>query len=222
LSDTKLDDDQLSERPDDQLAFSRIKAEIETQAKAEAEKNIKQFIIESEEILSTAKETANKIKQELIGKTKNEVTNAKIREISRRKLALKMDFLETREELINEIQLASVSKLQKFTQSDDYTNFLTKLAKQSGLSIGGGQLTLHMRSEDKTLFTQELLKDLAKELSDITSTETTISVSSENLNTTGGLKVIREDHRLYVDNTFETRLSRANEQMRISLLDLLN
>jgi V/A-type H+-transporting ATPase subunit E len=222
LTSKSINEELPDERPDDQLAFSRIKNEIETQAKAKAEVFLEKANEEAEEILNTAKDKANRIKQEIIQQATNEAINTKVRETSRRKLSLKMDYLETREQLIDEIQLEVKSKLQKFSQGPEYSEFLTKLVKQSCLSIGGGKLNLFMRAEDKSLFNKESILEISNQISKDSGTATVLTVASEDFKTLGGVKLVREDNKLYVDNTFETRIERNKDPIRVALLDMLS
>ncbi len=222
MTENTSPEDKLDERPDDQLAFSRIKTEIENTAKDKANEILQNSKLSIEEILSTAEEKANMAKSDIIGSARNQAINAKIREISRRKLALKMDYLETREQIINEIQLETKSKLQKYTQTEDYSKFMQMLVKTSGISIGGGQLKLHLRAEDKSHFTKDSLSQIAKDIHKETNQETNISISSEALITMGGIKLIRHDNRLFVDNTFESRLEREKDSIRVALQEVLS
>lgn len=209
-------------RPDNELAMSRMTEEIEAIAKEEAQEKIEEAEARAEEILSNAKEEAKSIKKQIIDEAKSEAEKKKVREVSRKKLNIKMDYLQTRESMIDEIIVEAHSQLQKFTKSNDYAGFLANLVKSSGISIGGGDLVLHLRTEDKSHFTQESLDSLSKEIGDETGQKTSISVSGDDLNALGGLKMVRADNRLFVDNTFESRLERNKDDIRVSLLDILS
>lgn len=219
---SKSQEQEIEGKPDDLLAFSRIKEEIEKKAKEESAKVLNQANIQLVEIKKSGTIKSQQIKNEILGIARREGDNIKIRELSRKKLALKMDYLETREKIFNEILLEARTKIQEYTQSKEYSNQLKKLAEESGLGIGGGNLKLQMRKEDKSIFTKEVLSSIAKKINSKTNLETTLTFDKVDLQTIGGIKIIREDTRLFVDNTFETRLERAEDKIRVELMELLS
>jgi len=209
-------------RPDELVAFNRIKSEIEDIAKSQAEEITQSAKEQSKLILDAAKAEGEKIKQEILRKIENESRNTKIREISRKKLSLKMEYLAAREETIDELIVEAKTKLQKFSASKEYGTFLQKIAVESGISIGGGSFVLEMRKEDNTHFSGDALSKISKEIQEKTGVDTKITVSKKTLDILGGIRLIREDNKLLVDNTFETRMERTKEETRVKLLDLLN
>ena len=130
-------------------------------------------------------------------------------------------FLNSSLEIIEKGSKSAKEELAAFTKSKDYKPFLTSLVKTSAISLGGGDLNVEVRSEDKTKLTAEVLKSTATAVSKETGEKTTIKVSSSNLKALGGLKVVRADNKLFADNTFEKILERSNEEIRVALLDKL-
>ena len=208
--------------PDNQLAMSRMKEEIEKIANKEADSKLSEAKLQAEKIVADAKNESDAIKKRILDQARNEAETKKVREVSRKKLSVKMDYLQTREGLIDEIIVEAKSELQKYTKSKEYPGFLSKLVKSSALSIGGGDLVLHLRTEDKSHFTNDSLAKISKEVTAETGLDTSISVSDDNLNALGGIKLVRSDNRLLIDNTFESRLLRANEETRVALLEVLS
>lgn len=211
-----------SSKPDDDLAFSRIKEEIEAKAKALAENVIDQANLDISQILDAAKEEAKKVKNEVLMKAEREATSIKVQDISRKKLALKMDYLETREQVFDEIFVEARSKIQSYTTTDEYKKYLQKLLEVSGNSIGGGDLVLFVRKEDKSVFSKAMLGDLEGKITKFSDQTTKITLSDEDLRSLGGLKLVRMDTKVFVDNTFEKRLERASDEIRIELSELIS
>ncbi len=209
-------------RPDESLAFSRIKDEIEKLAAKKAKDIISQAKLEAKEIIEASKKQADDIKKSIIDKAKNEAQHIKVKEISKRKLALRMDYLEVREQVINDFFLEARSKLQLYTQTPEYSEFLKKLILESGITLNGGEFILHLRKEDKNLLTQDELDSIAKEITEATGTDTKIAVSDRDLKSLGGIILDRIDGKMYVENTLEARLERADDDIRVKLIDLLN
>lgn len=209
-------------RPDESLAFSRIKEEIETIAKQKAESIISEANKNAEEILSNAKEQGNLIKSNITDEADRSSGNLKIQEISRKKLSIKMDYLKYRDQLFEEIHVEANSKIQKYTQTTDYKKFLLALAEKSGISIGGGDLYLIVRKEDKTIFSKPELDKISEMITKISGIKTSMKISKDDLKSLGGLKIVRGDQKLFVDNSFEARLERNMDSIRTNLLGLLS
>jgi vacuolar-type H+-ATPase subunit E/Vma4 len=222
LSSDEIGQTKLESKPDDELAFSRIKDEIEAKANTTAENVIKQAKEEAKEILKTAKDQSIKSKNDILLKSEREANNIKVQNISRKKLSLKMDFLEVREQVFDEIYIEARSKIQTYTNSDEYRTYLIELLEVSGNSIGGGKLNLQVRKEDKSVFSKDVISDITAKVANFTGQETHISLDKSDLKTLGGLMLVREDTKLFVDNTFEKRLERSNDDIRIQLSDLIS
>lgn len=222
MSSEETSDIKQTTKPDDDLAFSRIKDEIETKAKATAEVIINKANEDAKEILKTAKDEAIKVKNDILAKSEREAYNIKVQDISRKKLSLKMDFLETREQIFEEIFVESRSKIQNFTATEDYKKYLISLLEISGNSIGGGHLDLHLRKEDQSIFSKTVLTDIESKVSQFTGEQTEISIAKNELKSLGGLKLVRNDSKLFIDNSFEKRLERANDDIRIELSELMS
>lgn len=222
MSSEEISETKLTRKPDDDLAFSRIKDEIETKAKATAQVIIKKANEEASEILKTSKDEATKGKNEILAKSEREALNIKVQDISRKKLALKMDYLDTREQVFEEIFVEARSKIQGFTSTEDYKKYLINLLEISGNSIGGGKLDLFLRNEDKTVFSKTVLSELESNITKFTGESTEISIAKNELKSLGGLKLVRNDSKLFVDNSFEKRLERANDDIRIELSELIS
>ncbi|MCY3411474.1 MAG: hypothetical protein INQ03_07580 [Candidatus Heimdallarchaeota archaeon] len=215
------EESEVIERPDEFLAFARFKEEIEKQAIDKAEKILAAAKEEAAKIKVAGKKEADKYKSDLLNKAKNEAQQIKVREVSRKKLNVKMDYLETRDKVFDEILVETRSKLQQYTKSDSYSGFLKNLMRESALSMNGGDLIVHLRSEDKSLLNQGDLDSIAKEITEASGLETKLSIAKTDLKALGGLKLMRSDGRLYVDNTFESRLNRSEEEIRVTLVDIL-
>ncbi len=215
------DDDISKGRPDEFHAFSKFKEEIENQANIKYEAVINTGKEEAEKIREASRKEAEKYKSDLLNKAKSEANQIKVREVSRKKLTVKMDYLKVRDQIFEEIVVEAKSKLQTYTQSKEYATFLQNILSESAASMFGGDLLVQLRSEDKKLLSQEVLDKIAAEISKTTGNETKISIDKSDLKALGGIRVVRSDDRLYVDNTFEARLKRMDEEIRVSLVETL-
>jgi len=212
---------QIDRSPDAKSAMEKMKSQIEEIAKERANQLISEAQAKCDQILEEANKEAEATTKKLVDEARSEAEKKKVQEVSRRKLNIKMEYLQSREAVIDEIFESAKEELAAFTKSKDYKPFLTSLVKTSAISLGGGDLNVEVRSEDKTKLTAEVLKSTATAVSKETGEKTTITVSSSNLKALGGLKVVRADNKLFADNTFEKILERSNEEIRVALLDKL-
>ena len=113
-----------SGKPDEVLALNKFKAAIEKQAQEKAGKIIADAKEKVEQIISEQNKEIGQLKREIISSMESEAKLSKIREVSRKKQALRMDYLETREQLMQEIDVEIKSKLLSFTQTAKYPIFL--------------------------------------------------------------------------------------------------
>ena len=199
-----------------------MREEIEELAKSKANEILEEVKATIDEILNESKKEAEKIKQSFVDEARSQAKEENIREVSRKKQSIKMDYLQSRESIIDEIQVAAIEELEKFTSSKDYVPFLEKLVESSALSIGGGSLKIVLRKADKSHLSSDTLGKIGKSVTKEIGVETTLSITDQELNTSGGLQVVRFDDKLFVDNTFESRLERTNEETRVELLKLFS
>lgn len=211
-----------SGKPDEVLALNKFKAAIEEQAQEKASKIIADAKEKVEQIISEQKKEIDQLKREIISSMESEAKLAKIREVSRKKQALRMDYLETREQLMQEIDVEIKSKLLSFTQTDKYPIFLKSEVEKCALAIGGGSLEIILRSEDKSHISSDSLKSIAKMVEKETGIESTLKLSGEILDNIGGFKMVRTDGKLFIDNSFEARLERNQEDARVAILNILS
>lgn len=211
-----------SGKPDEVLALNKFKAAIEKQAQEKASKVIADAKEKVEQIISEQKKEIDELKREIISSIESEAKLTKIREVSRKKQSLRMDYLETREQLMEEIDVEIKSKLLSFTQTEKYPIFLKSELEKCLLAIGGGSIEIILRSEDKSLISNDSLKSIAKMVEKDTGVESTLKVSDKNLDNIGGFKMVRTDDKLYIDNSFEARLERNQEDARVAILNILS
>ncbi len=114
------------------------------------------------------------------------------------------------------------TELQKYTKSKEYGKTLENFFKEAAIAIGGGDLILWLRNEDKQLFPAEKLSSLSKEVEKETGNATTVKLADGSLKTLGGLKLEAADGSVWVDNTFEARIERQYDDLRVAIMQALS
>lgn len=184
--------------------------DIITNAKAQADKNLSEAKKQTKEILEKAKDSADKEKNTIIDSESKMITELEKQQISSINLQSRREILQKKEEeIIKAFELAK-EELKKFPSKAAYTKTLEALILEAGKAIGGGDLLVRARKEDKTKLAD--LTNLAKEITKITNTKTTIKIDKETIDSIGGVIVLLEDESITIDNTFEARM---NQKYRI-------
>ncbi len=198
-----------------------IKKSIEDEAKSKAALMVKEAKAEAETILKNAHKEAEKLKASLLREQENKAKQILQKEISKKRLQGKMEVLETREQVIESLMTDLRTELQKYTKDKKYAKTLENFFMEGALAIGGGDLVLELRDEDKPLFSKEKLAELAKKVEKETGNPTTVELADGSLKTLGGLKVSAKDGSVWVDNTFESKIDRQYDDLRIAIMQAL-
>ncbi len=201
--------------------LARIKHELEKDAQLELQEIEDQVQKEKKTILENAKREAESIKQRLVMEAKKKAETRKKQELSRVRQQANMDFLSTQESLINSALEEAKAALASYANTTEYAETLKKLIIESGLALNGGDLEVVIRSQDKNIVSSQVLKELAKEITKQTGTETTLAVAKEELSSIGGVIVKETFGAIEADNTFESRLERRMDDIRVEISRLL-
>ncbi|MDI9623732.1 MAG: V-type proton ATPase subunit E [Methanothermobacter sp.] len=184
---------------------NKIISEAEKKAESIIEDGEKRAAIEKEKILENARKQARMQYHQLISEAKMKARRAE---------------LEAREEVITEAFKRAEEELQKITSSKDerYIQSLKNIIKEAATEIGGGELIVHVKEDDK-----EKIRDLdsiAEDVKSATGKDTSLELG-EAIQTIGGAIVKTKDGRIEVNNTIEARLSRFEKFLRSEVAKIL-
>jgi len=196
----------------------KIEEIIINEAKEKAENIIAKAKEKAKKVLDEAKREAEKEAEEIINKRKTEAEAEARRILSEAKLEARLKILNAKEQLISEAFDEAIKNLKEFSQSTQYKNALEDLIKDAAIIMGGGDLEVLL--PENTNVDLDLSK-IAKEVGNQTGVKTSLSISKERIRSIGGVIVRSKDRLLTVDNTFEARLERLREQLRVNVANLL-
>ncbi|MGB9844351.1 V-type proton ATPase subunit E [Methanothermobacter tenebrarum] len=184
---------------------NKIVSEAEKKAESIIKDGERRAAIEKEKILENARKQARMQYHQLISEAKMKARRAE---------------LEAREEVITEAFKRAEEELQKITSSKDerYIQSLKNIIKEAATEIGGGELVVHVKEDDK-----EKIRDLDSIAEDVKSAtgKDTILELGEAIQTIGGAIVKTKDGRIEVNNTIEARLSRFEKFLRSEVAKIL-
>ncbi len=179
---------------EDILSQARGKGkELEEAAKREA-----QTIVHAAEI--AAKEDLERRLAEAREKGKQLLREKVMKE----KLALRKEILELREQLVGEVMEEVRRRLQEFTKTQAYREWLKRKLSEA-LSVLGKGAVVRMNPSDAKL-ARRLIRGIKVEA---------------DLQTIGGFKASSSDGKLLLDETFESRIRRRFEDLRVEVARIL-
>ena len=198
--------------------IEKIEEIIINEAKAKAEEIITKAKEKAQKILDEAKREAEKEVNEIINRRKVDAEARARRIISEARLEARLKLLNAKEEVISNAFDTALERLKEFCQTPEYKEVLENLIKDAAITIGGGNLEV-LLSENTNI--EPDLSKIAKEVEKQTGTATSIVISKDKVKSIGGAIVRSLDQSFTVDNTFEARLERVREQLRVSVANVL-
>jgi V/A-type H+-transporting ATPase subunit E len=186
----------------------KIASSILSDAQSEADALIQQTEKEAASIIDDGQKTAELEKEKILDDAKKQSDMKYHQIISEAKMNARRAQLEAREEVIEDAFKEAKEELKKIaaTSSDEYLQALTDIIKEAAVEIGGGDLTVHLKSEDADKIKDSFGKIQADVESD--TGETTTLEIGENIKTIGGAVVKTKSGQIEVNNTIEARMLR--------------
>ncbi len=134
------------------------------------------------------------------------------------RMKAKREMLQKREELINEVFREAEKKLQAHTSSKKYEKDFIRFTVDACKKLGSGKVVIRANRRDLKLL--EKFKDtITRELS---GGERAVNISfGEPIQAIGGIKVGTLDGKIEIDETFEGKMRRGFETLRVKVAKVL-
>jgi len=189
--------------------IKKIISKIKEDAEREAEKIREEARKKEEEILQKAEAEAKSKSDEILNQGKKEAELEKQRILANAKLQAKKIKLDVKEKIIEKSFSLAEEKLKEVVSSEEYEKILKDLIREAISTIGREDLEVLCRKED-----EKVVKKIIKDLSGV-------ELAKDNISTIGGVIVRSKDRQVQVDNTFEARLTRMRDNLRIEVAKIL-
>ncbi|MBD3191741.1 MAG: hypothetical protein GF308_13925 [Candidatus Heimdallarchaeota archaeon] len=197
----------------DETRISQMKDEILGNANKEADRILNEAKQQSEEILKQGREKAASIKSELLESKTKSIQEQEKQQIASINLQARKKILQKKEEGIREAFTLAEEKIKNFAKEEDYDKVIEALIVEAGVAIGGGDLIVKLRKEDKKRI--KGLATLAKKITDKTGEKCSLKISNETINVLGGgISITTQDESITITNTFESRLNMNYREIR--------
>ncbi|MHA1638467.1 MAG: V-type ATP synthase subunit E [Candidatus Thorarchaeota archaeon] len=172
---------------------------------------LKQAEEQKKTLIKQAEEKAKGIEEKILKAADLEYEADIARRKAGAKLKSKYLILEAKENILVE-NLENVEKeLKKVVKSKKYKAILTHLIVDGGVALNVDKLELVFPKGQDKLIT---LASIAKEIGAKTGRKVAVTISKDRVHSTGGVIIRTLDGKKFVDNTFESRLERFQNDIR--------
>ena len=134
------------------------------------------------------------------------------------KIKAKKEALQKREETINEVFKEVEKKLRKYSTSKKYQGDLISLAIDSCRKLGSNHVVIHANEKDSRVL-KRAQKKIVKALS-VKGAVASVSFG-KSIQTMGGVRIATTDGKIELGNTFEGKMRRDFDTLRVKVARLL-
>ncbi|MDR2967410.1 MAG: V-type proton ATPase subunit E [Methanobacteriaceae archaeon] len=191
----------------------KIVSNIKSEAQIKADKILQEAEVKSNSIIENGNKKAEAEKNNILddGKKQSDMRYQQI--ISEAKMNARRLELEAREEVIEAAFNQANEELKNIASSSDdkYISSLSKMIKEAATEIGGGDLIVQVKEEDKSKITN--LDSIANETQLETGKNTNLTLG-ESIITIGGAVLKTKNGEIEVNNTIEARILRFKKTLR--------
>ncbi len=162
---------------------------------------------------------ANSKRLLMLKKAANEADMERLHKIANSKITSNWIVLSRKGEIIATVMKEAKKRLQNLTQTKKYVPLLENLIIEAGVILGGNKLEVVLNSQDSKLFLN--LNKLAKKISAITKTKSSLTLSKEKIRVIGGAIVKTSDGKIIMDNTFDDILKQREKILKSKISKIL-
>ena len=187
--------------------------EILSEAKREADRIIREARHESETILGSAKITAKERWLQITRETESEGARMRDQILAEGRMRARREFLQKREQLIEQGLQEIRRALQKYVSSAEYSKYLLKLAERTCKELGSDKVVLRANKRDTKILEKKL-----DEISKKTGKEVSLG---KPISAIGGIRAETPDGLIVADETLDSLLRREQERLRVEIAKAL-
>jgi V/A-type H+-transporting ATPase subunit E len=190
----------------------RIIEDILVEAEKKARGILESAKKEAEGILQAAEISGREEKENILSAAKVEAQQRFKEKVMAARLENRHRFLLRREELLQRVFQEVKGKLEEFSKSKDYANWMEKELEKVIKELGGYEFEIEARKEDFKLL-ERIRENFRKKGIEIRIGSPIVCI--------GGFRVKTSDGRMVVDSTFERKLERVGEEARVRVAKVL-
>ena len=198
----------------------KIVSNILSEAQAKADGILQESDAEVNSIMDNGNKQAELEKNKILDDAKKQSDMRYQQIISEAKMNSRRMGLEAREEVIDAAFEKANEELVSIASSEasEYSDALMKMIKEAATEIGGGDLIIHIKEEDKSKVTN--LDTLTSEIKSVTGKDTHLEFGQA-IDTIGGAILKTKNGEIEVNNTIEARMLRYKKALRSEVAKVL-
>lgn len=170
---------------------------------------------EAKKTLKAAKAQADQNYQSILSEAKIKSEGERRKIASATEMEIRNNLLQKKEELVDSVFEKTLTKLEKFTKTKEYRDYLLGLIEQAAKRMNQKSLIVQVNAKDKTWLTQETLIGLSRTLN------CQLILSDKTEEFVGGCKVQTEDGKIMYDSTIDNRLQELKPALRGEVAKIL-
>ncbi|MHA1594464.1 MAG: V-type ATP synthase subunit E [Candidatus Baldrarchaeia archaeon] len=198
--------------------IKKIRDRIIAQAKKKADEIINEAEREAKRIIEEAISEAKHKAEVILRRGVEESQAYKRRKIAEATLKWRIEYIKSREKFIEEVFRKANEELQNLVRTDKYRKVIKNLILDALNVLGSGEYEVIIAGDTAVSIDLNEIARLSKEKLGI---DVKLSMASERVRSMGGVIVRTKDLSFVVDNTFEARLKRMYEPLRVQVARML-
>ena len=167
-----------------------------------------------EEIKSKARKEGEEAAQRILKEAEARAQAIKKRTLSSVSLEVKREKLKIREELYREVMSELKVKLGNLRSSSEYPDVLKRLIVEAVKALGREKIVVYVDKRDLSVVEKDVLPAVKESLNSEGIDIKEIKVEELDKEILGGAMVAAADGNIIYDNTFESRMYRAENEIR--------
>ena len=194
---------------------------IETDARAEEEKIIKEAEIQaaekrkySEKKVESLLNDARKKAEEQAETAKEKIISAAEREVTRRSMRV-------RDAVMQDIMDRAEKKLSSKTSNENYRSVLVNWITEAAVGLGAESARINASEEERALINDRMLSEIARKIQKQTGRQTSLTLSDAKPLQSQGIVLTAADGRTAFNNQVRTRMLRKQREIRMLIYNTL-
>jgi V/A-type H+-transporting ATPase subunit E len=192
-----------------------IASEVLEDVQKEAESLIANAEREATKTLEKSKELADQAYLSIIKKAEATAQSEEKRIASLGDIEVRNKLLQTKEELVDKAIQKAIEKLEAFTKTDQYYNFLQKQIERVASGMNSKKLRIQVNGKDKMWLSIKKLEELSKKLG------VELAIIEESPEFIGGCKIKTPDNNITYDGTIDNKIAELRLNLRSQIANML-
>jgi len=195
------------------MSLQNLKSTISENTEQRTEALIKEAKKEVKKIIEDANRRAEEIKNEAMKTKKSELDVMERSELAIEELKWKKKILETKAEILNKIFAEAENKISQMVKKPEYMSFLENTVIEAVMSIPGSEYIIKANGGDSGIIKKNL-KKIEDKIKKKKGPKIKIELSSDPINSIGGVLLFNKNMSDYYNNTVEARILQSKMKLR--------